>query len=313
MNSLTRPLTVLMLLIPFVMLSGQNSTPRQPQTLPLYENGIPNLKNIPDGEVKTYSPEVDSLSSNVSRPTLSVFFPAENRKNRTAVIICPGGGYHTLLTVREGSKLAREFNRHGVVGIVLKYRHPNQANLTHKAIAPLQDAQQAVLTVREHASEWGIDPTQIGLMGFSAGGHVAATAGTRFKTPVIDNKKETSLRPDFLLLVYPVISCRPGITHEGSRNLLIGEKATEEQIRYFSNEEQVTPQTPPTFLILAGDDTVVPAENSLLFYNALRKNKVPAELYIYEKGEHGFLKEPAFDEWFGRCIGWMERSSRIKK
>lgn len=293
-------------------LSAQKNTTRKPITIPLYASGIPNAKNIPDGEIKTYSMEVDSLSSNVSRPTLTIYFPTDKATDRAAVIVCPGGGYHTLLTVREGSRPAQEFNRYGAVGIVLKYRHPNDANLIDKSIAPLQDAQRAIQVVREHASEWGIDPQKIGIMGYSAGGHVAATAGTHYRTPMIENRKKTSLRPDFMILVNPVISCRSAITHAGSRDFLIGNNADEQQIHFFSNEEQVTSDTPPTFLNHANDDTVVPVENSLSFYNACRKHNVPVELHTYVKGEHGFLQEPLFEEWFASCIHWMKRSGWLK-
>lgn len=280
--------------------------------LPLYEGAIPNLKDVPDGEVKSFDPQVDSLSSNVSRPTLKVFLPSGTDKNRTAVIVCPGGGYHTLLTGQEGSRIAERFNEAGAVGIVLKYRHPNDANLVDKSMAPLQDAQRAIQVVREHAEEWGINPAQIGIMGFSAGGHVAATAGTHYDTPVIDNPKGTSLRPDFMLLIYPVISCRDGITHMGSRMNLLGNNPTEEQIKLYSNEEQVSKTTPPTYLTHANDDTVVPIENTLLFYQALRANGVPAEVHIYAKGEHGYLQEPSYDEWMGSCLQWMQRNNWIK-
>lgn len=276
--------------------------------MPLYSGTVPNLKDVPDGEMKSFDPQVDSLSSNVSRPTLKVFLPADTVKKRAAVIICPGGGYHTLLTVREGSRVAERFNEVGVAGIVLKYRHPNDVNLENKSIAPLQDAQQAILTVREHAGEWGIDSTRIGIMGFSAGGHVAATAGTHYDTPFINNPQGISLRPDFMLLIYPVISCRDGITHVGSRNALLGNSPTEEQIKMFSNEEQVSETTPPAYLTHANDDTVVSIENTLLFYQALRNNGVSAEVHIYSKGEHGFLQEPAYEEWMGSCLQWMSRN-----
>ena len=280
--------------------------------MPLYSGKIPNLKDVPDGEIRSFDPQVDSLSSNVSRPTLKVFLPADTVRNRAAVIVCPGGGYHTLLTVREGSRVAQRFNEEGVAGFVLKYRHPNDANLEDKTIAPLQDAQRAIQIVREHAAEWGIDPNQIGIMGFSAGGHVAATAGTHYDDPVIDNPQGTSLRPDFMLLIYPVISCRDGITHGGSRQMLLGATPTEEQIKRFSNEEQVSSTTPPTYLTHANDDTVVPIENSLLFYQALRRNGIPAELHIYSKGEHGYLQEPSYEEWMDDCVQWMARNGWIK-
>jgi acetyl esterase/lipase len=274
--------------------------------LPLYPGKVPNSKPSTVKEEIVSNPEVDTLIYKVSNPTLTMFLPSSEKANGSAVIICPGGGYHVLLINREGRKIARAFNSLGVAAFVLKYRLPDDNIMTDKSIGPLQDAQQAILTIRQHAVEWHIDPRKIGIMGFSAGGHLAATAGTHFDNALIENNKGASLRPDFMILIYPVISFMDSVGHMGSREYLIGKSPTDKQIRFFSNEYHVSKDTPPTFIAVSGDDSVVPLNNSLFFYNALKKNSVPAELHIYSVGEHGFLKQPSFEEWFGRCCYWMK-------
>ena len=180
-----------------------------------------------------------NIAYNVSVPTITVFLPPKEKANGTAVIICPGGGYHVLVIEREGRDIAREFNKLGVAAFVLKYRLPDDRIMPDKSIGPLQDAQRAVAVVREHAGEWNIDPHKIGIMGFSAGGHLASTAGTHFENALIENKNGTSLRPDFMILVYPVISFSDSLGHIGSREYLLGKNPSEKQIRFFSNELQV--------------------------------------------------------------------------
>ncbi|WP_198651890.1 alpha/beta hydrolase [Chitinophaga deserti] len=251
---------------------------------------------------------VGLLVSNITQPTLEVFLPEAGKANGTAVIICPGGGYGVLLMSREGTDVAKAFTKEGVTAFVLKYRLPAASLMREPSLAPLQDAQEAIRIVRERAKEWGIDEKKIGIMGFSAGGHLAATAGTHFEQAVIRNKLGTSLLPGFMLLVNPVISFTDSIGHAGSRKNLLGTTPAPEKVRWFSNELQVSDKTPPAFLVHAGDDTVVDEKNSLYFYQALRNHKIPASLHIYQKGEHGFLKEPAFDEWFGRCLFWMRQA-----
>jgi acetyl esterase/lipase len=276
------------------------------QKISLYTDNIPNSIKTPDEEEMVFNSEVDTLLYKVSNPTLTVYLPSKEKASGAAVIICPGGGYHVLLINREGSDIARAFNKRGVAAFVLKYRLPEDKIMKDKSIGPLQDAQQAIQIIRQRSGEWHIDPHKIGIMGFSAGGHLAATAGTHFENTMIDNKKGTSLRPDFMILIYPVISFTDSIGHIGSREYLLGKSPTAEQIRFFSNEYHVSKATPPAFISLAGDDSVVSAANSLSFYNALRKNSIPAELHIYSSGEHGFLKQPPFEEWFGRCCYWMK-------
>ena len=281
------------------------------QVISLYPDKVPNSRPVTNKEERVANPDVDSLTSNVSVPTISVYLPPKSLANGTAVIICPGGGYHVLLTKREGSDAAKAFAKMGVTAFVLKYRLPSDQTMIDKSIGPLQDAQQAIKIVRQRAKEWGVDPKKIGILGFSAGGHLAATAGTHFNRPVIENLQEVSVRPDFMLLINPVISFTNEIGHIGSRNNLLGSAPTQEKIKLFSNELQVTPQTPPTILIHSDADQVVPVSNSVEFYKALKQNKVSGELHIYAKGEHGFLTAPSFDEWFGRCIFWMKSMSLI--
>jgi acetyl esterase/lipase len=292
-------------LIGLVLLLGLCSICEAQHEIPLYTGSIPNSKGAPNDETSVYNPEVDTILTKVSRPTLRVYLAPEEKNNGTAVIICPGGGYHCLLIDREENNIARAFNQIGVTAFVLKYRLPSDKTMVDKTIGPLQDAQQSIKIVREKVSEWNIDPQKIGIMGFSAGGHLAATAGTHFNHGVIDNKEKTSLRPDFMILVYPVVSLTDSIGHIGSRNNLLGESPIKEQILFFSNEYYVSSSTPPTFITHAGDDTVVPIANSLRFYEALKKNSVPAALHIYSIGEHGYLKQPSFEEWFERCCYWM--------
>lgn len=278
---------------------------RSQQTIPLYEGDIPGSRKTPDREQSAPNELVDTVLTHVSRPTLTLFLPEEPETGRAAVIVCPGGGYHALLISREGNTVAEAFNKAGIAAFVLKYRLPSDQTMQDKASGPLQDAQRAIQLVREHAAEWGIDPEKIGIMGFSAGGHLAATAGTHFEKAFIENPANTSLRPDFMLLINPVISFTDSIGHRGSRDNLLGPSPAEEQIRFYSAELQVTKKTPPAFLAHSSEDIVVPPENSLYFYRALRSHGVPAAMHLYGRGEHGFLTAPDFEEWFGRCLYWL--------
>ena len=267
----------------------------------LYPTRIPNSIHVPDQETNK-----DQIIRNVSKPTLTLYLPEPGKANGTAVIVCPGGGYGVLVMDYEGHRIAKELNKSGIAAFILKYRLPSDQTMQDKSIGPLQDAQQAIKTVRERASEWKVDPGKIGIMGFSAGGHLASTAGTHYDSTFIDNPAKASLRPDFMILVYPVISLSDGIGHKGSGSNLLGTTPSAEKIKYFSNELQVSKTTPPTFLTHAGDDTVVPVSNSIKFYEALNSKGVPADMHIYSKGEHGYLNAPSFQEWFGRCLQWMQ-------
>lgn len=294
------------LVLILIVLLGLSSGGFAQQELSLYPGAIPNARKAPNEETNQ-----KNVFKNVSVPTLSVYLPPAGTETGAAVIVCPGGGYGVLVMEWEGYRIAKALNQKGIAAFILKYRLPSEKTMEDKSIGPLQDAQQAIKTVRERSKEWNVDPAKIGIMGFSAGGHLAATAGTHFDKALVPNTENTSVRPDFMVLVYPVISMLEPQGHKGSRSNLIGDNPTKEKILYFSNESQVNSNTPPAFITHAGDDTVVPVSNSILFYEALNKNKVPADLHIYSKGEHGYPKNPSFDEWFGRYINWMKTSQFI--
>ena len=282
------------------------------QVIPLYSGKIPNSKISINEEQITANALVDTVTRNVSIPTLTIFLPLKNLSKGSAVIICPGGGYGGLLTKREGTDVARAFAKLGVTTFVLKYRLPDDRIMEDKSIGPLQDALQALKMVRQNAVKWNIDASKIGIMGFSAGGHLASSAGTHFDARIIENSENIDLRPNFMVLVNPVISFSNEIGHIGSRNNLLGKTPSVDKVNFFSNELHVNQTTPQTFLVHTADDTVVSPENSFRFYHALRKNKVNSELHIYSEGEHGFLKKPVFEEWFGRTVNWMKDRSFIE-
>ncbi len=284
------------------------------KTIPLYKHAVPNSKPSPNEE-KTAIENGIVIVSKISIPTLSIFLPPKEKANGTAVIICPGGGYGVNAIKHEGNDVAKKFKEMGVAAFVLKYRIPNEATMVNKEIGPLQDAQQAIKTVRMRASEWKINSDRIGIMGFSAGGHLASTEGTHFNNAVIDNKENISLRPDFMILIYPVISFQDSIGHMGSRSNLIGKETAKDKIDLYSNELQVTEKTPPTFLVHASDDDGVNPNNSVVFYQALIKHKVPAELHIYQNGGHGFgmNNKTTNDDWMERCKNWLDANGWLKK
>jgi acetyl esterase/lipase len=276
------------------------------QTIPLYPGKIPG--SIDGKNRENYSKDSSSVSR-VSLPALSIFLPEKGKETGTAIIICPGGGYRSLVIKREGYDVAREFNKIGVAAFVLKYRLPDDTLMSDKSVAPLQDAQQAIKIVRLNSMKWGIDPKKIGIMGFSAGGHLASTAATHFAKAYIENNEHISLRPDFMILVYPVISMGETNTHSGSREMLLGKSPSADLVTNFSNELQVTVQTPPAFLIHGGDDSKVPVENSILFFEALKKNNVKSALHIYATGEHGFPSGEAKNSWLRYCLDWLQAGS----
>ncbi|MEO5599597.1 MAG: alpha/beta hydrolase [Cyclobacteriaceae bacterium] len=275
--------------------------------LPLYDKDIPNSIASQNTEQKKANPVVDTLTTNVSIPSITVF-PAMTQPKGIAVIIFPGGGYQVLLTKREGSDVAKALNKYGITTFVVKYRLPSDKTMRDKTMGPLQDAQQAIKLVRENANKWNINPDKIGIMGFSAGGHLAATAGTHFEHTYVKNPKNISVRPDFMILINPLISFTDSLGHKGSTKFLLGDSPPETKIQFFSNELHVTKSTPSTILIHTNQDSVVTVENSLRFYQALKRNNVPSEIHIYSKGEHGFLTAPPFNEWFGRCIYWINEN-----
>jgi len=284
--------------------------------IPLYKDSIPNSKPSPNEESSTYEGENKILIvHNVSRPSLTVFLQPKEKASGAAVIICPGGGYSILAASHEGYDVAKKLNEMGVAAFVLKYRIPDDKTMLNKEIGPLQDAQRAIQIVREEAVEWNINPSRIGILGFSAGGHLASTAGTHFNKAVIENKNNTSLRPDFMVLVYPVISFTDSVGHVGSRDNLLGKNPSEEKIRAYSGELQVVANTPPAFLVHAGNDDVVKVQNSIRFYEAEQKNNIPAEMHIYPKGGHGFgMNNPTTkDLWVERLKNWLDLNGWLKK
>lgn len=279
------------------------------RVIPLYSNAVPGALNARDEE------HIDStrgLAFRVFTPTVTAYLPSKEKATGAAVIICPGGGYGVLVIEKEGYAIARYLAEKGVAAFVLKYRLPDDKIMKDKSTGPLQDAQQAIQLVRRHAREWNINPAKIGIMGFSAGGHLASTAGTHFNMPVAGGQGGISLRPDFMILVYPVISMTDSLGHSGCRKNLLGEAPDAEKIKLFSNEWQVTDDTPPAFLIHAGDDKVVDVDNSISFYEALRHHKVPAEMHIYPKGDHGFVLNIPIDDWMSICMKWLKRSGIIQ-
>ena len=284
------------------------------QYQPLYKT-IPN--NIPSKDQEAESSNAGILIiEKVSIPSYQYFRVANDNQKRPCVIICPGGGYAILAAGHEGSDVAKYFNSIGVNALVLKYRIPNADNQIDKTIAPLQDAQQAILLARTNAGSWGIDENKIGIMGFSAGGHLAASLATHYNDVKIENPTKVSLRPDFQILIYPVISFGPE-GHEGSRINLIGNASdakTVKAIDYFSNENQITKDTPPAFLVHSKDDDAVPVANAIHYYDNLIANKVPAELYLYEKGGHGYGMKNSTSEiiWTSVMKTWMQKSNIIQ-
>lgn len=276
----------------------------------LYSGDIPNSKSTSEKETVEVRNGI-TLIGKIVTPTLTVYQPTKS--NGTAVIICPGGGYWINASVHEGSDVAKKLSEWGVTAFVLKYRIPNDATMQNKEIGPLQDAQQAIKIVRERAKEFGVNPNQIGVMGFSAGGHLASTAATHYQKAVLTNTENTNLRPDFTILIYPVISFQNSFGHIGSRDQLIGKNPSQQKIDEYSNELQVNAKTPPAFLVHASDDDGVSPENSVMYYQQLIKNKVPAELHLYQKGGHGFgMNNPTTkDEWMERLKNWMKANRWI--
>jgi acetyl esterase/lipase len=257
---------------------------------PIYTGVIPNSKTTGTKE-KIKKENGITLISNVQDPSISVFLPSKRFATGQAIVICPGGGYWVEAYDLEGTDIAKHLNSIGVAAVVLKYRLPTSGNTIAPNEAPLMDAQRAMRMVRANARNWNIEPDKIGVMGFSAGGHLASTLGTHFDNGNITSKdsiEQQSCRPNFMVLMYPVISFIDSCTHAGSRFALLGKNQSDELKKYYSNELHVTKDTPPTFIALADDDKTVPAENALLFYKSLRKNNIKAELHIISEGEHGF-------------------------
>ncbi|MCE5186844.1 MAG: alpha/beta hydrolase [Planctomycetaceae bacterium] len=284
-----------------VSASVVNAANEQPLPIPLWPQEAPGALGQADKDI----------------PQLIPCLP--ERPNGAAIIICPGGGYARLAMDHEGHQIAQWFSSQGIAAFILKYRLPTDG---YRHPIPLLDAQRAIRMVRAGAEKWKLMADRIGILGFSAGGHLASSAGTHFESPVqLENQKRDAIdslscRPDFMVLIYPVISMQQGTTHAGSRNNLLGENPPQQLIDLMSNEKQVTPQTPSTFLVHAFDDKGVITQNSIFFYEALRQADVPTEMHIFLKGGHGFGMRPQTGpaaQWPRLCVEWMGQMEFIPK
>ena len=255
------------------------------QYKPLYKS-TPNQIVVPNEEREDPFEGI-IIVSKVTEPAYQYFRVKEDNIKRPCVIIYPGGAYFILASGHEGVEVAKFFNSIGVNAMVVKYRIPNDNAQVDKSIAPLQDAQQAMLLARSNAATWGIDANKIGILGFSAGGHLAATLSSHYADVKIDNPLNISLRPNFQILIYPVITMKD-FGHTGSKENLIGKNPTDTQVQYYSNELNVNDQTPPAFIVHAKNDDAVPVQNAYEYDKALKANKVASTLYLFEKGGHGF-------------------------
>jgi len=302
----SRRFLLIFLLAQFITSYGQD------YRLPLYSHEIPNSKYT--GAQEKVEKKDIILISNVQTPDIAVYLPGKRFATGQAVIVCPGGGYWVLAYDLEGTDIAKYLNSIGVAAIVLKYRLPVYGNCIEPHKAPLMDAQRAMRLVRYNAKAWNIDPAKIGIMGFSAGGHLASTLGTHFdygnKTSA-DSVERLSCRPDFMILMYPVISFVDSSSHKGSHEALLGKNPGKAMLNYYSNEMQVTDDTPPAFFVHADNDDGVPVENTLLMYKAMRKKNIPAELHILSEGGHGFglgINNDHIGSWTNNLklwLGWL--------
>jgi acetyl esterase/lipase len=302
MKSILMVMTLTLLLFPG-RLSAQSAT------VQLWPDGAPGARTEPGYSEETAMPNGKPRVSKVTDPVLLVYPAPREKATGSAVIICPGGGYSVLAIDHEGYDIAEWLNQLGIGAVILKYRLPSDAIMVDKSIGPLQDVQEAVRIVRRRAAEWDLNPGRIGIMGFSAGGHLAATASTLYAEPVYEPADMISARPDFSILVYPVISMHQANTHGGSRRNLLGENPSRLLTERFSNELQVNRQTPPAFLVHSADDAGVPVSNSVAYFQALTANGVPAELHIYEKGGHGYglaRNRGTESGWPEACESWLK-------
>jgi len=296
-------------LVLLIVICSSTSVHAQNNEINLWNSEIPGAIEAKDYE-EVYNINLDRVNK-VKTPSLKAFIP-EN-PNGTAMIICPGGGYALLAIKRSGYDVAKWLNKLGITAFVLKYRLPSDEIMEDKSIGPLQDAQESIRYIRRNAKKWNLNSKKIGVIGFSAGGHLASTLSTHYNDKVYKVKDTISAKPNFTVLVYPVISMQDNITHIGSRNKLLGPNPSIELIEKFSNEMQIDAFTPPTFLVHATDDKSVPVENSIGYYLALKKNEVSAELHVYQNGGHGFFlgKKGTSLNWTKHCEAWLHINNYI--
>lgn len=285
-----------------------NTLYAQNETIRLWPNGIPNsiVNNNYNEQEEMKGNELNKIFK-VTEPTLTVYLADQDKTNGTSIVICPGGGYSYVTFHKEGIKVAKWLNTLGISAFILKYRLPSDSIMEDKAIGPLQDAQEALRTVRRNAEKWNINPDKIGIMGFSAGGHLASTLSTHYRDDIYLHDS-ISAKPNFSILIYPVISMDSIIAHQGSKTNLLGNAPSKSMIEFYSNELQVDSSTPPTFLVHATNDKSVLVENSINYYMALKKNNVPAEMHVYETGGHGFglgVKDTSL-HWTESCKQWLK-------
>ncbi|WP_347840822.1 alpha/beta hydrolase [uncultured Draconibacterium sp.] len=279
--------------------------------VPLWADNIPNYQETDEKEIRVQ--EGVLKIRNVKKPGLEVFIPSERIQNGQAVVICPGGGYAIMNWDWEGTDIAKWLNSQGITAIVLKYRLPRSKSNIVSYKSPILDAQRAVRLVRQNAKAWGIDSTRIGIMGFSAGGHLAATLSVHYNEKYAEPSDSIDLlsaRPDFSILVYPVVTFKDGFTDSGSRRRLLNNNLDEDLILHFSAEEHVNADTPPTFIMHSTDDTGVPVQNSLKYYEALVNNKVQAEMHLYPIGWHGYAlarDNEYLSTWTELLEAWLKR------
>ncbi|MDC8830288.1 alpha/beta hydrolase [Alteromonas gilva] len=278
------------------------------QKVELYAGDIPNA-------IRTDNPGVvhderfnDQFVIGISKPSLTAYLPEGKDKASSAVVICPGGGYFGVSAIKEGQEVAERFAENGIAAFVLHYRMPSPETMNNPDTGPLQDLQQALAVVKSRAEKWHINPDHIGVMGFSAGGHLAATAATHYQKPVLSSLTTELVTPDFQILVYPVISMQSGITHQGSRDLLLGNPALEARVDAFSNEKRVSGDTAPAYIVHANDDQAVVVDNALEYYNALRAHDVSVQMLLLQEGGHGFgMRHPV--DWFDGVLQWVTARS----
>ena len=292
---------ILKSILSVVMMTFSLSLSAQVQTLSLYDDAVPYTRKQLEQDQMGEGGRI----TQVAVPQLIVYHPEKEKANQMAILVCPGGGYGLLAIQHEGYDIAKWYSEQGYVAAVLKYRLPQEELVNTSWEVPLTDAKQGIKKLRENAGAWNIDPAKVGVLGFSAGGHLASSVSVHGEEA---GGGMLSSRPDFSILIYPVISMDPTITHQGSRKNLLGEKLDTEWEEFYSNEKQVTNATPPAFLAHSWDDKAVPAENSIRYAKALNEQGTQVELHLFEKGGHGYGMGNEANH--GNAASWIEMSDK---